>query len=73
MPYITVDEGKGTKIDLEGYKDLIRILEGVFRDPNKKVTAQKTLIDTLREYLDIFCMAYLDDILIYSEILKKHR
>lgn len=48
MPYITVDEGKGTKIDLESYEDLIRILEGAFGDPNKKVTAQKTLM-TLRQ------------------------
>lgn len=39
MPYITVDKGKGIKIDLESYKDLIRILEGVFGDWNKNVTA----------------------------------
>ena len=48
MPYITVDEGKQTRIDLESYEDLIRILEGAFGDPNKKVTAQKTLM-TLRQ------------------------
>ena len=27
----------------------------------------------LREYLDIFCTAYIDDILIYSSSLKEHR
>ena len=44
MPYITVDEGKQTMIDLESYEDLIRILEGAFGDTNKKVIAQKTLM-----------------------------
>lgn len=44
MPYIMVDQGKGTRTDLEGYEDLIRILGGAFGDPNKKVTAQKTLM-----------------------------
>lgn len=48
MPYITVYERKGTTIDLESYEDLIRILEGAFGDPNKKVTAQKTLM-TIRQ------------------------
>ncbi len=48
MPYITVDEEKGTRIDLESYEDLIRILEGAFGDPNRKVTDQKTLM-TLRQ------------------------
>lgn len=48
MLYLIVDEGKGTRIDLDGYEDLIRILEGAFGDPNKKVTAQKTLM-TLRQ------------------------
>src|SRR4030095_15993307 len=29
--------------------------------------------DTLREYLDRFCIAYLDDILIYSKTLEEHQ
>ena len=45
-------------------------------------TCQHFLNDTLREYLDIFCVCYLHDILIYTtpdpdstpeETLKKHR
>src|SRR5258706_14117893 len=29
--------------------------------------------DTLREYLDLFCVVYIDDILIYSNNKKEHR
>lgn len=36
MPYITVDAAKKTKIELEGYENLIQILESAFGDPNKK-------------------------------------
>ena len=34
---------------------------------------QHFIHDTLREFLDIFCTAYLDDILIYSDILEEHK
>jgi len=29
--------------------------------------------DTLQEYLDIFCVCYIDNILIYSRTLKEHK
>ena len=35
-------------------------------------TFQRFINDTLREYLDLFCSAYLDDILIYSRTKEKH-
>jgi predicted aspartyl protease len=35
-------------------------------------TFQRFINDTLREYLDIFCTAYLDDILIYSTDRAQH-
>jgi RNase H-like domain found in reverse transcriptase/Reverse transcriptase (RNA-dependent DNA polymerase)/Integrase zinc binding domain len=36
-------------------------------------TFQHFINDTLREYLDVFCSAYLDDILIYSNDLETHK
>ncbi|GKU10244.1 unnamed protein product, partial [Fusarium langsethiae] len=35
-------------------------------------TFQRYINDALREYLDIFCTAYLDDILIYSRTREEH-
>jgi hypothetical protein len=34
---------------------------------------QHYINDSLRKYLDIFCIAYLDDVLIYSDSLEDHR
>ena len=34
---------------------------------------QEYINDVLREYLDIFCTAYIDDILIYSSSMNEHR
>jgi hypothetical protein len=39
---------------------------------NVPATCQKMINDALRQYLDIFVIAYLDDIMIYSTTLKKH-
>jgi Retroviral aspartyl protease./Reverse transcriptase (RNA-dependent DNA polymerase). len=40
---------------------------------NGPASFQHYVNDALREYLDLFCTAYLDDILIYSNSLKEHR
>jgi len=40
---------------------------------NAPASAQRVMHDTLREYLDIFCVCYIDDILIYSRTLKEHK
>jgi len=40
---------------------------------NAPATAQRFMNDTLCEYLDIFCICYIDDILIYSRTLKEHK
>ena len=40
---------------------------------NAPSSFQHYINDNLREYLDIFCTAYIDDILIYSNNAKEHR
>jgi hypothetical protein len=39
---------------------------------NGPATYQRYMNDVLIEYLDEFCLAYLDDILIYLENLEEH-
>ena len=39
---------------------------------NAPGTFQSFINDFVREYLDVFCSAYLDDILIYSEDENQH-
>jgi len=40
---------------------------------NAPATAQCFVNDTLREFLDQFCVCYIDDILIYSKTAEEHR
>ena len=40
---------------------------------NAPATGQRFVNDTLREFLDVICICYLDDILIYSNNLQDHR
>lgn len=39
---------------------------------NAPATCQKFVTEVLSEYLDLFCVCYLDDILIYSESQEEH-
>ena len=39
---------------------------------NAPATFQSYINDTLREFLDVFCSAYLDDVLIFSDTLEEH-
>jgi len=39
---------------------------------NAPATCQKMINDALRQYLNIFVIAYLDDIMIYLIMLKEH-
>jgi hypothetical protein len=43
-----------------------------FELTNAPTTCQEMINDALRQYLDIFVIAYLDDIMIYSITLEKH-
>jgi hypothetical protein len=40
---------------------------------NAPATFQARINDVLREYLDVFCTAFIDDVLVYSETLTEHR
>ena len=40
---------------------------------NAPASFQRWMNEILSEYLDIFCVAYLDDILIFSQNLEDHR
>jgi hypothetical protein len=52
--------------------DLFEFLILSFDLCNELVSFQHFINDTLHEYLDEFCTAYLDDILIYSDNELKH-
>jgi hypothetical protein len=43
-----------------------------FRLTNALASFQRWMNEILSDYLDIFCIAYLDDILIYSDNLEQH-
>jgi hypothetical protein len=62
------------------YKTVFRIRYGLFKYLvmsfdliDASSTFQHYINDSLREYLNIFCTVYLDDVLIYSDSLKDHR
>ncbi len=44
----------------------------LFELTNASITCQKIINNILRQYLNQFVIIYLDDIIIYSKILKEH-
>ena len=40
---------------------------------NASTTCQEMINDALREHLNVFVIAYLDDILMYSKTLREHK
>lgn len=66
--------------DGEEWKTAFRTRYGLFEYmvmrfglTNAPATFQHFINDCLRKYLDVFCTAYLDDILIYSDSLEDHQ
>ncbi len=64
----------------EEWKTAIRTQRGLFEYTvmpmgltNAPATFQRMINNVLKEYLDKFVIAYLDDILIYSETLEEHK
>ena len=52
---------------------LFAFLVMLFGLTNAPATAQRFMNDTLREFLDLFCIIYIDDILIYSNNKWEHQ
>jgi hypothetical protein len=66
--------------DVEEWKTAFRTRYGHFEYnvmpfglTNAPASFQHFINDTLRNFLDVFCTAYLDDILIYSDSLAEHK
>lgn len=69
---IRIKEGDEWKTAFRTRYGLFEYLVMPFGLTNAPATCQQFVNDTLREYLDVFCCVYLDDILIYSDDLEKH-
>jgi hypothetical protein len=65
-------EGEEKKTTFQTWYESYEYLVMLFRLINTLATFQSLINDTLKGYLDIFYIAYLDDILIYSETLEQH-
>lgn len=71
---IRIKEGDEWKTAFRTRYGLFEFLVMPFGLTNAPATAQRFVNDTLREYLDHFCVVYIDDILIYSTgTLEDHR
>ncbi|KAH0358992.1 hypothetical protein KCU65_g10159, partial [Aureobasidium melanogenum] len=69
---LRIKEGDEWKTAFRTRYGLFEYLVMPFGLCNGPASFQNFINDTLREHLDVFCTAYLDDILIYSEDEAKH-
>ena len=60
------------KTDFQTRYGLFELLVMPFGLTNAPATGQCFVNDTFREFLDVFCVCYLHDILIYSDNLQDH-
>ena len=60
------------KIAFQTFYDLYEYNVLLFELTNESSSFQNFINDTLHDFLNIFCIAYMNDILIYSNSKKKH-
>ena len=70
---IRIKDGDEWKTAFLTCYSLFEFLVMPFGLTNAPATCQPFINDTLREFLDVFCICYIDDILIYSNNLQEHR
>jgi len=70
---IRIKEGDEWKTAFPTHYGLFEFLVMPFGLTNAPATAQRFMNDTLHKYLDIFCVCYIDEILIYSRNRKEHK
>lgn len=70
---IRIAEGDEWKTAFRTRYGLFESLAMPFGLTNAPSTFQNYINNTLQEYLDVFCTAYLDDVLIYSNTRQEHR
>jgi len=70
---LRIAQGEEWKTAFRTRYGLFEYLVMPFGLTNGLASFQHYINDALRDYLDIFCTAYLDDILIYSNSLSEHR
>ena len=70
--HLRIAEGEEWKTAFQTRYELYKYLVMPFDLANALSSFQHYINDTLRDYLNVFCTAYIDDILIYSNSWEEH-